>query len=60
MQSEKKQKQEYGIGSVILIAFVGCLIYALNICGFPGADRECNGSAHRNSSKRAKNKGGHL
>ena len=30
MQIEKKQKQEQGIGSVILIAFVGCLICALN------------------------------
>lgn len=30
MQSEIKQKQEYGTGSVILIAFVGCLICALN------------------------------
>ena len=30
MQSEKKQKREHGIKSVILIAFVGCLIYALN------------------------------
>ena len=30
MQVEKKQKQKHNIGSVILIAFVGCLIYALN------------------------------